>query len=69
VVTIAKPLTFEEAASLPPLFLSAYFYLVEKARLKPAQKVLIDASGNVGQVAIMLAEYIGAEIVCCCSGR
>jgi acyl transferase domain-containing protein/NADPH:quinone reductase-like Zn-dependent oxidoreductase len=63
VVAMPKSLTFEEAASLPSAFLSAYFCLVCTARLKPAQKVLIhDASSDVGQAAIMLAQHIGADI-------
>jgi acyl transferase domain-containing protein/NADPH:quinone reductase-like Zn-dependent oxidoreductase len=63
VVAIPKLLTFEEAASLTSAFLSAYFCLVWTARLKPTQKVLIhDASSDVGQAAIMLAQHIGADI-------
>ena len=59
-----KPLTIQEAASLRSAFLSAYFCLMGKSRLKPAQKPLIhDASGDVGQAAIMLAQRLGADIL------
>jgi NADPH:quinone reductase-like Zn-dependent oxidoreductase/SAM-dependent methyltransferase len=50
-------------ASIPAIFLTAYYSLVEIAHLKPGQSVLIQAaSGGVGQAAIMIAQYIGCEI-------
>ena len=62
-VRIPTDLSFHEAVSLPMAFLTAYFSLVETARLRRAQSVLIhDAAKDVGQVAIMIAQHIGAEI-------
>ena len=61
----AKPrtLTMEEAASLPMVALTAWQALVERAHLKPGQKVLIHAgSGGVGTVAIQLAKHLGATV-------
>ena len=47
-----KNLTMEEAASIPLVGLTAWQVLVEKARLKPGQKVFIQAgSGGVGTSA------------------
>jgi alcohol dehydrogenase len=64
-VLAAKPrtLTMEEAASLPLVALTAWQALVERANLRPGQKVLIHAgSGGVGTVAIQLAKHLGATV-------
>lgn len=54
---------FEDAASLPVVFATAYMCLVEIARLQRGQSILIHAAaGGVGQAAIMLAQHLGAEI-------
>jgi alcohol dehydrogenase len=56
-------LTFEEAASLPLVVLTAWQALVKIGRLGPNQRVLIHAgSGGVGSVAIQLARYLGATV-------
>ncbi|MBL0841527.1 NADP-dependent oxidoreductase [Pseudomonas mediterranea] len=58
-----KALSMEDAASIPLVALTAWQALVEKARLKKGQKVLIHAgSGGVGTVAIQLAKYLGAYV-------
>ncbi|MFJ2318782.1 NADP-dependent oxidoreductase [Pseudomonas sp. NPDC087817] len=52
-----------QAASLPLVALTAWQVLVETARLKKDQKVLIHAgSGGVGSIAIQLAKHIGAYV-------
>lgn len=61
----AKPvnLTMVQAASLPLVALTAWQVLVETAKVKPGQKVLIHAgSGGVGTVAIQLAKHLGAYV-------
>jgi NADPH:quinone reductase-like Zn-dependent oxidoreductase len=56
-------LSMEEAASLPLVALTAWQALVEVARLKPGQKVFIQAgSGGVGTFAIQLAKHLGATV-------
>jgi NADPH:quinone reductase-like Zn-dependent oxidoreductase len=56
-------LTMEEAASIPLVGLTAWQVLIERARLKKGQKVLIHAgSGGVGTFAIQLAKHIGAIV-------
>lgn len=56
-------LTMVEAASLPVVALTAWQSFVEIAKLKPGQRVFIQAgSGGVGTVAIQLARHIGAEV-------
>jgi NADPH:quinone reductase-like Zn-dependent oxidoreductase len=58
-----KPLTMEEAASIPLVGLTAWQALIERAGLKPGQKVLIHAgSGGVGTFAIQLAKHVGATV-------
>ncbi|MGH7947521.1 MAG: NADP-dependent oxidoreductase, partial [Opitutaceae bacterium] len=55
--------TFEEAASLPLVALTAWQALVEIGKLGPRQRVLIHAgSGGVGSVAIQLARHLGASV-------
>ena len=58
-----KTLTMEEAASIPLVGLTAWQVLVERAKLKKGQKVLIHAgSGGVGTFAIQLAKHLGASV-------
>jgi NADPH:quinone reductase-like Zn-dependent oxidoreductase len=58
-----KNLTMEEAASVPLVGLTAWQVLVERAKLKKGQKVLIHAgSGGVGTFAIQLAKHLGATV-------
>ena len=55
--------TFEEAASLPLVALTAWQALVEIGQLGANQRVLIHAgSGGVGSVAIQLARHLGATV-------
>ena len=55
--------TFEEAASLPLVALTAWQALVEIGKLGANQRVLIHAgSGGVGSVAIQLARHMGATV-------
>lgn len=58
-----RNLSFEEAASIPLVGLTAWQALVERANLRPGQKVFIQAgSGGVGTVAIQLARHLGATV-------
>lgn len=62
---VAKPdnLSFEEAATIPTAFLTAYYALVERAHLQPGEQVLIhSAAGGVGQAAVQIAQWRGANI-------
>jgi 2-desacetyl-2-hydroxyethyl bacteriochlorophyllide A dehydrogenase len=52
-----------EAAALPLVSLTAWQALVDKARVRPGQKVLIHAgSGGLGSIAIQLAKHLGATV-------
>jgi len=58
-----KNLSMEEAASIPLVGLTAWQVLVERARLRKGQKILIHAgSGGVGTFAIQLAKHLGATV-------
>ncbi|KAK5625584.1 hypothetical protein RRF57_001300 [Xylaria bambusicola] len=57
-----EAMSFSDAASIPMVFSTAYVALVDIARLQKGQSILIHAAaGGVGQAAIMLAKYPGAE--------
>jgi NADPH:quinone reductase-like Zn-dependent oxidoreductase len=63
VAHMPEGLSFEDAASLPVIFCTAYICLVDMAHLQRGQTVLIHAAaGGVGQAAIMIAKYLGLEI-------
>lgn len=63
-------LSMNEAASLPLVALTAWQVLVETAKLKQGQKVLIHAgSGGVGTIAIQLAKHLGAFVATTTSTR
>ena len=64
-VVFAKPapLSLVEAAAVSSVYVTAYYALVHLARLGKGQRVLIhSAMGGVGQAAIGIAKYRGAEI-------
>ncbi|MFI6345285.1 SDR family NAD(P)-dependent oxidoreductase [Streptomyces sp. NPDC050560] len=53
----------EVAGSIPLVFLTAYYSLVELAGLKAGERVLIHAgAGGVGMAAIQVARHLGAEV-------
>ncbi|MBQ4769756.1 zinc-binding dehydrogenase [Pectobacterium versatile] len=56
-------LDFVQAASLPMVSLTSWQALIERAKLRPGQKVLIPAgSGGIGAFAIQLAKHFGATV-------
>ncbi|KAM0080224.1 Highly reducing polyketide synthase alt5 [Fusarium odoratissimum] len=55
-IPIPAHMSFEEAASMPLIFLTAYYSLVTVGNLIRGEKILIHAAaGSVGQAAIMIA--------------
>ncbi|GID56838.1 hypothetical protein Aco03nite_052420 [Actinoplanes couchii] len=55
--------TFERAASVPLVFLTAYHALVDLADVRPGERVLVHAgAGGVGMAAIQIARHLGAEV-------
>ncbi|KAI4863957.1 putative polyketide synthase [Hypoxylon rubiginosum] len=60
---IPDDMEFSVAASLPIVYCTAYYGLVDQARIQKGEKVLIHAAaGGVGQAAVMLCQLYGAEI-------
>ncbi|MDJ0620297.1 MAG: SDR family NAD(P)-dependent oxidoreductase [Calothrix sp. MO_192.B10] len=58
-----QSLSFEEAATIPAAFLTAYYGLYELANIQAGERILIhSAAGGVGQAAVQLAQRTGAEI-------
>jgi acyl transferase domain-containing protein/NADPH:quinone reductase-like Zn-dependent oxidoreductase/acyl carrier protein len=51
------------AASVPTVFLTAYYALTDLARLEPGERLLVHAAaGGVGMAAVQLARHLGVEV-------
>jgi NADPH:quinone reductase-like Zn-dependent oxidoreductase len=65
-----KNLNMTDAASIPLVGLTAWQALVEVGKVKPGQKVFIQAgSGGVGTFAIQLAKHLGATVATTTSAK
>ena len=63
---IPKPsgLSWEEAAALPLVTVTAWHMLVTRANVQPGEDVLVHAAGSgVGSVAIQIAKLRGARVI------
>jgi NADPH:quinone reductase-like Zn-dependent oxidoreductase len=57
-------LTWEEAAALPLVTVTAWHMLVTRANVQPGEDVLVHAAGSgVGSVAIQIAKLRGARVI------
>jgi NADPH:quinone reductase-like Zn-dependent oxidoreductase len=57
-------LTFEEAASIPLVFQTAWHMLLARAELQPGEDVLVLGAGSgVGSAAIQIARFFGARVI------
>jgi phthiocerol/phenolphthiocerol synthesis type-I polyketide synthase C len=55
--------SFEEAATIPTAFFTAYYALCELARMRRGERVLVHGgAGGVGIAAIQIARHLGAEV-------
>ena len=62
-VKIPQDMTYTEAATIPMVFCTARYALVDAGRLSKGESVLIHAAaGGVGQAAIMLAQHLEADV-------
>ncbi|KAL1968658.1 hypothetical protein VTN77DRAFT_1484 [Rasamsonia byssochlamydoides] len=60
---IPEGMSFENAATIPVVFLTALYSLCDVARLSAGESVLIHrAAGGTGQAAIQVAKLVGATI-------
>lgn len=69
---IGKPegMGFEEAASFPLVFLTAYHMLATKAAVSLGETVLVMAAGSgVGSAAIQVAKLFGTTVIATASGK
>jgi NADPH:quinone reductase-like Zn-dependent oxidoreductase len=58
-----RSLSLDEAAAVPLVALAAWQVLVERAQVKPGQKVLVHAgAGGLGSTVIQLAKHLGATV-------
>jgi len=57
-------LTYEEAATLPVVFMTSWHALKTVARMKAGEMILVHAgAGGVGMAAIQIAHHLGAEVI------
>ncbi|MGH9774972.1 MAG: zinc-binding dehydrogenase [Candidatus Acidiferrales bacterium] len=64
VIVIPEKVTFEEAAAVPLVFLTAWHMLVTRAALRPGEDVLVLGAGSgVGSAAIQIAKVMGAQVI------
>ena len=64
VIPIPESLTYDEAASVPLVFLTAWHMLVGRAQIKPGQIALVLGAGSgVGSAAIQIAKLWGARVI------
>ncbi|MBO3682733.1 type I polyketide synthase [Streptomyces sp. NEAU-YJ-81] len=63
VARVPEDWTFEQAASTPIVFLTAYYAMVDLGGLQAGQSVLVhSAAGGVGMATLQLARHLGAEV-------
>jgi NADPH:quinone reductase-like Zn-dependent oxidoreductase len=61
---IPGKLSFEEAATLPVVFMTSWHALRNVAHLRAGECVLVHAgAGGVGMAAIQIAHHLGAEVI------
>jgi NADPH:quinone reductase-like Zn-dependent oxidoreductase len=64
VIPIPGDLSFDEAAAVPLVFLTAWHMLVGLARLQPGEDALILGAGSgVGSAAIQIGKLVGARVI------
>jgi NADPH:quinone reductase-like Zn-dependent oxidoreductase len=70
VIPIPGDLSFEEAAAVPLVFLTAWHMLIGRAHLQPGEDVLVLGAGSgVGSAAIQLAKLLGARVMATAGGE
>jgi NADPH:quinone reductase-like Zn-dependent oxidoreductase len=64
VIPIPGDLNFDEAASVPLVFLTAWHMLFGRAKLQPGEDVLVVGAGSgVGIAAIQVAKLVGCRVI------
>ena len=61
---ILDGIDYATAAAVPTVFLTAWFALLEDAKIRPGEWLLVQAgSSGVGIAAIQIAKYLGAQVI------
>jgi len=61
---IPRGLSFEQAATLPVVFMTAWHALHNVARMRKGERILVHAgAGGVGMAAIQVANHLGSEVI------
>jgi len=69
-IRIPQTMTFEEAAAVPLVFLTAWHMLMVRARLQPGEDVLVlAASSGVGSAAIQIARLFQCRVIATAGGE
>ncbi|KAF4512783.1 hypothetical protein G6O67_000122 [Ophiocordyceps sinensis] len=67
---IPDDMDFSEAASIPVVYCTAYYALADLARIRAGETVLVHAAaGGVGQAAIQLCRFWGADVFATVSSK
>lgn len=67
---IPDAMPFEDAAAVPLVFLTAWHMLLNRARLKPGEDVLVlAASSGVGSAAIQIAKLFHCRVIATAGGE
>ncbi len=70
VIVIPDDLSFEEAAAVPLVFLTAWHMLMARAKLQPGEDVLVlAASSGVGSAAIQIAKLFQCRVIATTGGE
>ncbi len=57
-------ISYTEAAAIPLVFLTAWHMLIDRARLKPGEDLLVIGAGSgVGSAAIQIGKLLGARVI------
>lgn len=67
-VPAPKSLDYAEASTLPCAGLTAWFALVERGKIKPGDRVLVQGTGGVALFCLQIAAAQGAEVFVTSSG-
>ncbi len=63
-IPIPGDLSFDEAAAVPLVFLTAWHMLIARAHLQPGEEILVLGAGSgVGSAAIQIAKLVGARVI------